>query len=110
MTEVPWQLKKYVFKKGISGNPKGKPRGSLKEFARKYIKGLNPDDKRKFLNSLPTDFVWRMSEGNPKQDTDITSGGKPIPLLNYVRNNDGDTEDTKADKEDKSSSGGNVSK
>lgn len=77
---VPKQLKPYLWKKGMSGNPNGRPKGkTLKEFARDYLMTLPDDEKVDYLASLPTEIVWKMAEGNPHSTEDITSGGKPLP-------------------------------
>lgn len=79
--QAPKQLKPYLWKKGQSGNPNGRPKGkTLKEFAREYLMSLPDDEKVEYLESLPTEIVWKMAEGNPETKTDITSGGKPIPI------------------------------
>ncbi len=82
-SKVPKQLKKYVFKKGISGNPGGRPVGakSMKEYSREYLESLNEDERIDFMNSLDPDFIWKMAEGNPRQDADITTKGLPIIQL-----------------------------
>lgn len=92
-------LKPYQWKKGQSGNPAGrKPGKSLKEFARQYLESLSEEDKIEFIKHIPMDTIWKMAEGNPKQDTDITSAGKPIPILTLnskdVHSNDSNTKDT----------------
>lgn len=70
--QVPKQLQPYIWKKGQSGNPNGRPKGkTLKEFAREYLENLPDDEKVKYLASLPTEIVWKMAEGNPKQDTEL---------------------------------------
>ncbi len=66
-------IKPYMWKKGQSGNPNGRPKGkTLKEFAREYLQTLPDDEKVDYLASLPTDIVWKMAEGNPKNDVEVS--------------------------------------
>lgn len=76
-------LKPWQFKPGQSGNPGGRPKGtiSLKEYARKYLTEMSDEEKLDFMQGLDKVDIWKLAEGNPKQDTDITSGGEAIPLL-----------------------------
>lgn len=72
------------FKSGAEwrGNAKGRPKGqTMKEFAREFLSNMTPEDKKAWLARLPEEIVWRMAEGNPKQDTDITSGGASLAPL-----------------------------
>jgi len=85
-----------LFKKGVSGNPGGRKKGSksLKTFVREYLEGLSDEDKLLFMEDLPKEIIWKMAEGNPKQDTDVTSGGKELKqvLVTFI---DGDSTNNK---------------
>lgn len=83
---IPKQLRPYTWKKGVSANPAGRPKGkTLKTFAREYLESLPDDEKVEYLASLPTDIVWKMAEGNPetsgKVEVDI-----PQNLIDIIKN------------------------
>jgi hypothetical protein len=73
----------WLFKKGQSGNPGGRPKGSksLKERAREYLAGLSDEETEAYFDGLNKLDVWKMAEGNPATETDITSKGEKIFVL-----------------------------
>ena len=73
-SKVPKQLRKYVFKKGVSGNPSGRPldRKSLKTYAKEYLESMNEEERVEYLNGLQHDFVWKMAEGNPANNVELS--------------------------------------
>lgn len=64
--------KPWLFKKGNSGGP-GRPKGkSLKEYSREYLAGMTDEERQEFLNGLPKEVIWKMAEGNPKNDVEVS--------------------------------------
>lgn len=99
-----YDLKPWLFKPGQSGNPAGRPKGSksLKTYAKEYLESLSDEEKMEFMRGLDKDTVWKMAEGNPKQDTDITTNGKdlPAPILGInVPSNPSSQKDSEAQEE-----------
>lgn len=68
-TDRPW-----LWKKGQSGNLKGRPKGkTMKEWAKDYLSRMTDEERDAFMEGIPKEIVWKMSEGNPetKLDTDV---------------------------------------
>lgn len=78
-------LAPFQWKKGQSGNIAGRPKGkTMKEYARELLERQTEEERQDFLHGLPKEIIWKMAEGNPKQDTetDITSKGERItPII-----------------------------
>jgi len=74
------------FAKGNPGKPKGaKQKKPLKEFSLNQFNQWTDKQKQEFIDKIPPLDRWRMTEGNPQTDTDITSGGEKInPIYGAV--------------------------
>ena len=100
----------WLFKKGQSGNPAGRPIGkSMKEYSREYLAKMTDAERQEFLNGIPKVEIWKLAEGQPHQSNDTTVEVKPSPLLNAISNNPSNNKDSQPQEENTSDTGGNIS-
>ena len=77
-TDKPW-----LFKKGQSGNPGGRPKGGLKDFDRRRFIEMSDEEKIKFLDKISPELRYKMAEGNPPQ---VVEGNEDKPLIIKITN------------------------
>ena len=73
----------WLYKKGQSGNPGGRPKGSksLKTYLKERFETMTDEEREEFFDGMNKFDLFKMAEGSPATNTDITSGGEKIVIL-----------------------------
>lgn len=73
----------WMYKKGQSGNPGGRPKGSksMKTYLKEKLASMTNEEREVFLEGIDKEVLWKMAEGNPAINTDITSKGESIIVI-----------------------------
>lgn len=66
-------LKPWQYKKGQSGNPDGRPKGSIsmKTYVRNKLLTMTPEEREIFLEGVDKKTIWEMAENKPTQDLQV---------------------------------------
>ncbi|MFA5990451.1 MAG: DUF5681 domain-containing protein [Sphingomonas sp.] len=78
-----------TFPKGVSGNPSGRPRGTMKDYLRRKFMEMTDEAKEEFLKGVSPEMQIKLAEGMPKQD--VEQSGEVGLVIKQVKYGDNDT-------------------
>lgn len=82
----------WLYKKGQSGNPGGRPKGSIsmKTWLANKLAAMTEEEREEFINGINKLDLLKMAEGNPKQDTETeVKGNLTIQISEAIANKNG---------------------
>lgn len=73
----------WLYKKGQSGNPGGRPKGSksMKTWIKEKLSIMTEEEREEFLEGLNKETLWKMAEGNPETKSEVKQETTILPIL-----------------------------
>lgn len=73
-----------TFKSGVSGNPGGRPKNTIKDYLSRKFSNMSDEEKEDWLiqNKVSAEVQWQMAEGRPSQGVGQAEDLEPLaPVL-----------------------------
>lgn len=96
-TQEQTNSRPWLYKKGQSGNPGGRPKGSksLKTYIRERFERMTDEEREEFLDGLDKKTLWEMGEGKAEAKTEVKAD-VDLTFKWAADDNDNDTLQTEA--------------
>jgi hypothetical protein len=74
LTEKQTNSRPWLYKKGQSGNPNGRPKGSIsmKQYVKNKLAAMTEEEREVYLEGVDKKIIWEMAEGKAKQDVEVS--------------------------------------
>lgn len=90
----------WLYKKGQSGNPGGRPKGSIsmKTWLANKLAAMTEEEREEFISGMNKIDLLKMAEGNPKNDDSLkVEGNITIQISKSIADKNGINETTGQD-------------
>ena len=86
-SELQSNSRPWLYKKGQSGNPGGKKKGtlSMKTYIKNKLASMTPAQRETFLDGIDKKVLWEMAEGKPETKLDVPPGADvQLVLVRFI--------------------------